>query len=80
MDAKAPMILDRNFNPGFRIELHIKDLTNAMNASEAVGMELPMAEKVLEMMKQLQEEGMGKCDHSAVVRYYEEKEGVEVKR
>lgn len=80
MDAKAPMMLDRNFNPGFRIELHIKDLTNAMNASQAVDMELPMTEKVLEMMKILAEEGMGKCDHSAVLRYYEEQESVEVKR
>lgn len=80
MDAKAPMMLDRNFNPGFRIELHIKDLTNAMNASRAVDMELPMTEKVLEMMKILAEEGMGKCDHSAVLRYYEEQESVEVKR
>lgn len=80
MDAKAPMMLDRNFNPGFRIELHIKDLTNARNASEAVGMELPMTDKVLDMMKKLQEEGLGKCDHSAVLRYYEEKENIEVKR
>lgn len=80
MDAKAPMMLDRNFNPGFRIELHIKDLNNAVNAAEAVGMEIPMAGKVLDMMKHLQEKGMGKCDHSAVVRYYEEQEGVEVKR
>lgn len=51
MDAKAPMMLDRNFDPGFRIELHIKDLTNAENASRAVGMELPMTEQVLAMMK-----------------------------
>lgn len=80
MDAKAPMMLDRNAKPGFRVELHIKDLTNAMNAARAVDMELPMAEKVLEMMEHLQTEGMGKCDHSAVVRYYEEQEGVEVKR
>ena len=80
MDAKAPMMLDRNFEPGFRIELHIKDLTNAENASRAVGMELPMTEQVLAMMKKLQEEGMGKCDHSALLRYYEEKENIEVKR
>ena len=80
MDAKAPMILDRNFQPGFRIELHIKDLNNAVNAAKAVGMDIPMAERVLEMMMHLQEEGLGKCDHSAVVRYYEEQEEVEVKR
>ena len=68
MDAKAPMMLDRNFDPGFRIELHIKDLTNAQNASKAVGMELPMTDRVLDMMKKLQEEGLGKCDHAAVLR------------
>ena len=79
-DAKAPMILDRNFQTGFRIELHIKDLNNAVNAAKTVGMNIPMAEKVLGMMKHLQEEGLGKCDHSAVVRYYEEQEEVEVKR
>ena len=80
MDAKAPMMLDRNFEPGFRIELHIKDLMNAHNASQAVGMELPMTDRVLEMMKKLQEEGLGKCDHAAVLRYYEEQENIEVKR
>lgn len=79
MDAKTPMILERNFQPGFRIELHIKDLKNAVNAAKGVGMDIPMAEKVLDMMNQLQVAGLGKCDHSAVVQYYEEQEGVEVK-
>ena len=36
MDAKAPMMLERNFKPGFRIELHIKDLNNALNAAHAI--------------------------------------------
>lgn len=36
MDAKAPMMLAGNYNPGFRIELHIKDLTNALNAAHAI--------------------------------------------
>ena len=80
MDAKAPMMLAGNYKPGFRIELHIKDLTNAQNASKAVGMELPMTDRVLDMMKKLQEEGLGKCDHAAVLRYYEEQENIEVKR
>ncbi len=31
LDAKAPMMMDHNFKPGFRIELHIKDLNNALN-------------------------------------------------
>ncbi len=79
LDAKAPMMLSRNFAPGFRIELHIKDLNNAVNAAGSVQMELPITSTVLGMMKHLQEEGKGKLDHSALVQYYEEKEQVEVK-
>ena len=33
LDAKAPMVMDRNFKPGFRIDLHIKDLANALDTS-----------------------------------------------
>ena len=36
LDAKAPMMMAHNFKPGFRIELHIKDLNNALNAGHAV--------------------------------------------
>lgn len=80
LNAKASMILERNFNPGFRIELHLKDLINAINASKAVGMELPLTSAVLDMMNTLKEEGKEKCDHSALVQYYEKRENVEVKR
>lgn len=79
LNAKAPMVLNRDFKPGFRIELHIKDLNNAMNAAAAAGMELPLTKEVLGMMNRLKEEGLEKCDHSALVRYYEEAEQVEVK-
>lgn len=80
LNAKAPMVLQRNFTPGFRIELHIKDLTNAMNAAKAVDMDLPLTSMVLNMMTDLREKGMEKLDHSALVRYYEDAEQVEVKR
>ena len=79
LNAKAPMVLNRDFKPGFRIELHIKDLNNAMNAAEAAEMDLPLTKTVLDMMNHLKEEGLEKCDHSALVRYYEEAEQVEVK-
>ena len=79
LNAKAPMVLNRDFKPGFRIELHIKDLNNAMNDAEAAEMDLPLTKTVLDMMNHLKEEGLEKCDHSALVRYYEEAEHVEVK-
>ncbi len=71
LDAKAPMVLARNFNPGFRIDLHIKDLSNAMETSHGVGSQLPLTSQVLEMMYSLREDGHGGCDHDALALYYE---------
>ncbi|MDO4291945.1 MAG: 2-hydroxy-3-oxopropionate reductase [Eubacteriales bacterium] len=79
LDAKAPMMLSRNFQPGFRIELHIKDLKNAVQAAQAAEMELPLTNLTLAMMEHLAGEGKEKLDHSALVQYYEEKAQVEVK-
>lgn len=71
LDAKAPMVLNRNFNPGFRIDLHIKDLANAIETSHGVGSQLPLTAQVLEMMHCLREDGHGGCDHNALALYYE---------
>ena len=80
MEAKAPMILDRNFKPGFRIDLHIKDLANALDTSHGVGASLPLTAAVMEMMQALKTDGMGECDHSALARYYEKLAKVEISR
>ena len=53
LDAKAPMVMDRNFKPGFRIDLHIKDLANALDTSHGVGAQLPLTAAVMEMMQAL---------------------------
>lgn len=71
MDAKAPMILNRNFKPGFRIELHIKDLNNALNAAHAVSSPVPLTGQLMEMMQGLKADGFEKEDHSSIVKYYE---------
>ncbi len=80
LNAKAPMVLDRNFKPGFRIELHIKDLNNVKDTAESLGLQLPFATQALEMMNHLKEEGKEKNDHSGLVEYYEELNGVKVER
>lgn len=79
LDAKAPMILDRNFKPGFKIDLHIKDLQNALDTSHGVGTSLPLTAIVMEMMQALKTDGMGGCDHSALARYYETLAKIEIK-
>lgn len=71
MDAKVPMMLDRNFKPGFRIELHIKDLNNALNAGHAVSAPLPLTSQLMEMMQCLKADGFEKEDHASIVKYYE---------
>ena len=72
LEAKAPMMLDHNFKPGFRIQLHIKDLVNALDTSDAVGAPLPLTASVLEMLTALETAGHGAEDHSGLVQYYED--------
>lgn len=80
LDAKAPMMLDRNFNPGFRINLHIKDLTNALEASHEFGAPAPLTAAVLEMMYALKTDGHELEDHSSLLKYYEKLANVEISR
>lgn len=79
MDAKAPMMLNRNFNPGFRIELHIKDLNNALNAAHAISSPVPLTGQLMEIMQGLKADGFEKEDHSSIVKYYEKLSNTTVK-
>ncbi|MEG0257420.1 MAG: 2-hydroxy-3-oxopropionate reductase [Christensenella sp.] len=80
LDAKMPMVLDGNFNPGFRIELHIKDLQNALDCAHTVNSPVPLTAEVMEIMQGLKVAGMQKNDHDAIIRHYEKLAGVEVRR
>jgi len=80
LNAKAPMVIARNFQPGFRIRLHRKDLRNALAAAEALNVSLPITSLVQEMLVALMKDGMGDLDHSAIVRYLEQLAQVEVKK
>lgn len=80
LDAKVPLIMDRKFDPGFRISLHTKDLVNVLDTSHELGVPLPLTAVVLEMLLALKTAGMGDADHCSIVRYYEDMAGVEVSR
>lgn len=80
LDAKAPLIMDRKFDPGFRINLHIKDLSNVLETSHEIGVPLPITASVMEMMQSLKIDGLGDADHGSLVRYYEKMARIEVKR
>lgn len=64
------MVLDRNFKPGFRIDLHIKDLANVFDTSHGVGAQLPLTAVVMEMMQALKQDDLGTAYHSALAFYY----------
>lgn len=80
LDAKAPMMMEHNFKPGFRIGLHIKDLNNALNSAHATGTSLPLTAEVMEIMQALKNDGCETQDHSAIVRYYEKISNTSVKK
>jgi 2-hydroxy-3-oxopropionate reductase len=80
MEAKSPLMLDRKFNPGFRINLHIKDLANALDTAHEVGAPLPLTASVMEILQALKVDGLGDCDHGALVRYFEKQARIELNR
>jgi 2-hydroxy-3-oxopropionate reductase len=80
LDAKMPLILDGNFKPGFRIELHIKDLMNALDTAKELDVPGVLTGKVLEIMQTLKADGKGKDDHGGIIQYYEKAAKVKVRK
>ena len=77
MNAKAPMMIEGNDKPGFKIDLHIKDLNNALDCAHTVGSPGPMTAAVQEILQWLHNNGCGQNDHSAIIKYYKKLTGIE---
>ena len=80
MDAKGPMMLAGNSQPGFKIDLHIKDLNNALDCAHAVGAPVPMTAQVQEVFQWMHSRRGGQKDHSAIAQYYQHLAGIELGR
>ena len=80
MDAKVPMMMNGNFKPGFRIDLHIKDLNNALDTGHGLGTPMLLTSQVQEMLQWLHNHNEGQSDHSAILKYYEHITGTEVRK
>jgi 2-hydroxy-3-oxopropionate reductase len=78
LDAKAPLMIERSFQPGFRIDLHFKDLDNALKTAHEIGVPVPLSASALEILQALRVAGMGSLDHGAIVRFYEKSAMAEV--
>lgn len=79
MNAKAPMMIEGNDKPGFRIDLHIKDLNNALDCAHSVGAPLPMTAEVQEVFQWLHNNECGSDDHSSIIKYYKKLAGIDTK-
>lgn len=64
---KAPSMLARRFEPGFRVDLHHKDLGIVVDAARAAGVAVPLAAHVADLMASLRAQGAGSLDHSALL-------------
>ncbi|MBS4455717.1 2-hydroxy-3-oxopropionate reductase [Tuanshanicoccus lijuaniae] len=71
MDQKSQKIFDGDFAPGFRIDLHIKDLQNALDSSHAYNVSTPFTAQAMEILQVLKAHDYGSDDHSGIARYYE---------
>jgi 2-hydroxy-3-oxopropionate reductase len=80
LEAKALRVMDGNFAPGFKIDLHVKDLANALEAARQFGVPLFLTAQVMEILKSLQIEGSGQKDHSGILLFYEKLAQTEVRR
>ncbi|PGY05862.1 2-hydroxy-3-oxopropionate reductase [Bacillus sp. AFS031507] len=80
LDAKVPLILDRNFVAGGSIAINMKDITNVMDTAHEIGVPLPLSSQLLEIFHALKIDGKIKDDHGSIVRYYEKLANVEVKK
>ena len=79
LDSKVPMMINRDFKPGFKIDLHKKDMQNVLNTGAALSVPLPLTALVLEMLKSLTSSGNGGLDNAGIIKFYEGISKIELK-
>ncbi len=75
LDRKAAGMLKREFEPGFRIDLHHKDLGILTSAAREAGVVIPLGAHVAQLMASLSAQGHGSLDHSALLMLVEQLSG-----
>ena len=80
LDQKAEKILTGDFAPGFKIDLHFKDLTLIQDAARSIGVPIPTAALVEQFFAAVRVRGGGGMDHSGVITFFEDLAGVQVRR
>jgi 2-hydroxy-3-oxopropionate reductase len=78
LEVHGERMIKRTFAPGFRIELHQKDLNLALDGARALGVALPNTASTQQLFNSCVANGGGKEDHSALVRALERMAGHEI--
>ena len=78
LNAKAPMMIEGNFKPGFRVKLHQKDLHNALLTGKDLSVPLPVTSLVQQMLGALMNDGKADLDHSAIANFIEDMAGITI--
>lgn len=79
LEQKALKIFSGNFSPGFKIKLHVKDLNNALEAADSLGVPLFLTSTVNQMFKHLINMGEENNDHCSIIHFMEKVCGTEVR-
>jgi len=77
---KAPRMFKADYKPGFRMNLHVKDLNNVLQTSQALHNAMPLTAQVMEMMQTILADGSDNVDHGGLALFYEKINGVSLKK
>ena len=80
LDAKIPMILERNFKPGGPIRINHKDIKNVVETAHAMDVPIPYTAQLYEILQTLKLHGHMGDDHGGIVQYFEALADVKVEK
>ena len=80
LDAKIPMIVERNFKPGGPIRINHKDIKNVVSTAHSIDVPIPYTAQLYEILQTLKIHGHMNDDHGGIVQYFEKLADVEVKK
>jgi 2-hydroxy-3-oxopropionate reductase len=78
LDAKVPLMTSRNFQPGGKISINHKDITNVLSSAHKMDIPVPLTAQLYEIMQTLKVMGCMDEDHGAIVKFFEMLADVEV--
>jgi 2-hydroxy-3-oxopropionate reductase len=80
LDAKIPMIVERNFVPGGKIAINHKDIKNVVNTAHSLDVPIPYSAQLYEILQTLKIHGHMNDDHGGIVQYFEALANVKVEK